>query len=175
MAELSYKRPEKMVSIADGIAHFLDWNAVHNPGDPIPMPIIALNVMGLSRRPNLNSSPVETCKKEFGKAKTLLEKKYGRLTIYKRSFGYRATINDEDKLIPVKAKAKIIESGSRRLGNMIEPIDESTFSTTMEGKVNRAYLVKLRQGTALLTSQGMRSTLLPPGSPDLVEDGKKKK
>jgi hypothetical protein len=162
-----YKRPEKMASIAEAIAHFLDWNAIHNPKKFVSLAELTVHVMGLSRRPNMNSATVQTCSKELKKAKTLLEKKYNRLCLFQRSSGYRATSSDQDKLIPVAKQAKGVEGKSRRLREMVAPIDPSTFSKDEEGKRDRQQLLNYQDATHRLTSDKMRQLLLPPGSPDL--------
>lgn len=125
----NYKTPDdsvrKHMSIADRVAHFLDWAAVHSPNTYFPVNIILKAIDDLSTTPQMNNQGIPRIQSALTRAKEILMKKYKRGYANSRGLGVRATKDVNDTVRhTVMASAKRLASSKSNLDKVTDMVQQ---------------------------------------------------
>ena len=91
----SYVRPAESDSVADRVAHFLDWAAKEMPHLPVPWNLVYRAIMGLTRTPTLASKDVMDLRRKSNAVRNKLFNKYKRELVSVPAQGVCATVGSD--------------------------------------------------------------------------------
>lgn len=87
------------LTIAQRIAHFLDWASQNRPYEFIAYNELTREVMGYDYTPRPNNKDVDLVKGAMSRSKKILFEQYSRGQLSKRSVGVRATVDADDRVV----------------------------------------------------------------------------
>ena len=151
-------------SLAEGVAHYLNWAALNRPYQFLGHNEIAQCSFPLDRLPRNTSAEVDAIKNCMTRARKILDKVYHRSTETKPGVGVRATVDDFDRAKhSLTKRAKQLAGAAERYVHELEEINPKNIPNTGEGAVIREYVEHGAKDIAKkLVAPSFKQLLLPP-------------
>lgn len=157
LAKISEYKVIPELTLAQKVAHFLDWAATHVKKTYFSYSLICKAVRGLAHVPRMNTNEVEAVRKTMQRAKQILRDKYKRGFDFSRGLGVRATVDDNDTVnYTVATAAKRMVSSKMNLDKVSSIVDPSKLSSK-----EASYFENVTQASKRITN-GHIQALLPP-------------
>jgi hypothetical protein len=158
-----YKVDPDLMSMAQRIAHMLDWCSKVYPGTFFHPTVILQGIMGYKHTPRINTKEAESVRNTMGHAQKHLMDKYKRGFVSMPGMGYRATVDSEDIMsTTVEKKRARFNSARIHLGQAVDLVNPREIPNTENGKRLKANYYNLKDATKTLFSAEFEKKILAP-------------
>jgi hypothetical protein len=146
------------MKVAQRIAHFLNWAAIHIRRQYFNSQLITKAIYGHAHMPKVGSKEVEAVHSAVYRAKVILRDKYKRGSDSAKGVGVRACVDDNDTVThDVASKAKRLTSSKANLDKITDIVDPTKLAAK-----ESAYFDNVTQASKRITSAQVQALQLPP-------------
>jgi len=152
------------MSLAQRIAHLLDWAAKKGVGVLIPYNVICRHIMGYNYTPRMNNEEVDGIRRKLSSARPHLQKKYKRDLRNVSGVGARATVDSIDLVkTSLPGNVRRVNSAHAALARNAELVDVAKLPEHGPDKAWKDWFQKtVSPAIKALSNDDRIAKLLPP-------------
>jgi hypothetical protein len=151
------------LTIAQRVAHFLDWAVKFRPYEFIAYNELTREVLGYNHTPRPNHQDVTLVKGAVSRSKKILFEQYHRDQLSKRSVGVRATVDANDRVIKgLTIKAENLQRAAAQFKNSAADINPAEVT---DPEAKRWFTHGVKQLCSTIGDPSWQKQLTPP-APD---------